>query len=118
MNCVLEFRYVQYSKGSGGITNSNFSHALADGIHRLPVIRLAPTLHLIELISRFTPGGLRKCAQILKCAASKLDRLRIQHQDKSYKILYVTSMSLICCVCAAQIGRCLSRSRPVSEPNP
>ena len=54
-------------------------HPSADRIHGLPVIRLAPMLHLIKLVSRLTPGRFRKRAQIVECAASKLNGLEIDH---------------------------------------
>jgi hypothetical protein len=59
--------------------DSNFPHSSANRIHGLPVVGLAPMLDLVELVSRLTPGCLRKRAQILKRAASELDGLGILH---------------------------------------
>jgi hypothetical protein len=52
---VVELRHLQNSECSGGI--ANFRHPSADGIHGLPVVRLAPMLDLVELMSRLTPGS-------------------------------------------------------------
>jgi hypothetical protein len=60
---------------------SEFPAPSANGIHGLPAVRLAPTLDLIELMSRLAPGSLWECAQIVECAATELERLRIDHQD-------------------------------------
>jgi hypothetical protein len=39
----------------------------------LPIVRLAPMLDPVELISRFTEGRLRKFTQIVECAASEFN---------------------------------------------
>src|SRR4051794_29141455 len=62
----LELRHVQNSECSGGISDADFPHASADGIHRLPIVRLASLLHAIELIPRLAACRLRECAQILE----------------------------------------------------
>ena len=56
-----------------------FPAPLGNGIHGLPVVRLAPALDLVELMSRLALGSLWECAQIVECAASELDRLGIDH---------------------------------------
>jgi hypothetical protein len=61
------------------VANPHFPHPSADHIHGLSVIRLASMLHLIELVSCLTPGRFRKRAQIVECAASKLNGLEIGH---------------------------------------
>ena len=75
INGVVELRHIQHSEYSSGIANSNFPHSSANRIHGFPVVRLAPTLDLVERISRLTAGRLRKRAQILQRAALELDGL-------------------------------------------
>jgi hypothetical protein len=58
---------------------------LADRVHGPPIIWLAPVLHLIELMSRCTPGRLRKRTQIVECAASELDGLGLHHSAEYTK---------------------------------
>jgi hypothetical protein len=89
VDSVIELRHIQHSERSCGISNPNFPHPSADRIHGLPVVGLAPMLDLVELISRLAPGRLRKRAQILQCATSELDGLRIEPLDWLYKILYI-----------------------------
>jgi hypothetical protein len=60
VNGIIELRYIQHSECSCGIANPNFADASANRIHGLPVVRLAPTLDLVKLISRLTPSRLRK----------------------------------------------------------
>ncbi len=79
INGVVELRHIQHSECPRGISNSNFAYPSADGIHGLPVVWLAPMLHLIELMSCLTPCRFRKRTQVLQCAASELDGLRIGH---------------------------------------
>jgi len=55
---VVELRHIQHSKRSRSVANPNFTYPSADCIHRFPVVWLAPTLDLVELISRLTPGRL------------------------------------------------------------
>jgi hypothetical protein len=76
---VVELRHVQHSECSRSVANPNFAYPSADRIHWLLVVWLAPTLDLVELISRLTPGRLRKRAQILKRTASELDGFGIDH---------------------------------------
>ena len=61
----------------------DFLHALSDGVHRLPVIRVKARLHPVKLIPRFTPSGSGKGAQIIKGTALEsqgLDRLSHDHE--------------------------------------
>src|SRR5260221_1391161 len=61
VNRIVELRHIQHPECSRGISNPNFPHPAADRIHGLPVVRLAPMLDSVELISRLTPGRCRKC---------------------------------------------------------
>jgi hypothetical protein len=58
-----------------GIANPNFPDPSADRIHRFPVVRLAPVLDLVELMSRLVTGRLRKRTQIVECATSEFNGL-------------------------------------------
>src|SRR4029453_6977145 len=55
----LRISPLHHPEGSRGITYPDFLHALPDAIHGLPVVRLAPALHSVELISCFTAGRQR-----------------------------------------------------------
>jgi hypothetical protein len=88
VNGITELRHIQHPERSRDIPNPNFPHPSADGIHGLLVVRLAPTLDLVELISRLAASRLRKRAQILQCATSELDGPGIDPYGLLYKILY------------------------------
>src|SRR5258708_30015809 len=80
VNGIIELRHIQHSECSRGIANPNFPHPSANRIHGLPVVRLAPTLDLVELISCLTPGRCRKCTQIVERTASEFNGLRFDHR--------------------------------------
>ena len=64
---VVELCHIQRSEYSRGIANSNFQHSSANRIHGFPVVRLAPVLDPVELISRLTPGRCRNANRLAHC---------------------------------------------------
>ena len=67
---------IDHAECSIHISNPNLSHTLADAIHRLPVVRVHPLLHLEKLVTRFSPRRSRKAAKVVQRSTAELDRLR------------------------------------------
>lgn len=57
--------------------------------HRLPIVRIAPSLQKIELLTGPSSRGLRKAPESVKRISTKLDRLAITHLSCLYNVLYV-----------------------------
>jgi hypothetical protein len=55
--------------------DTNLTHALANGSHRLAVIGVIPALHLIELIASLAAGVSRESLEVLSAAAHPNDPL-------------------------------------------
>jgi hypothetical protein len=70
---IIELRHIRALPR--GISNPNFPHPSANRIHGFPVVRLAPVLDLVELMSRLVTGRLRKRTQIVECATSEFNGL-------------------------------------------
>src|SRR6218665_137425 len=76
---ISELGNVDDPKRPGSIPNPNFLHALAHGVHGLPVVRFLSALYLVELMTCLAPGRKRKSAKVIKGVAPKLDGLGIGH---------------------------------------
>jgi hypothetical protein len=73
---IIELRHIQHPERSCGISKPNFPHPSADRIHRFPVVRLAPMLDLVELITasrRAASGNARKSSSALPRNSTGLD---------------------------------------------
>jgi len=57
------------------IADADFPHAGPDRVHGSPVVRIAATLHLVDLVPGLTPGRCRECAYIIEGAAPEHDGL-------------------------------------------
>ena len=79
VNGVIELRQIQHPECCCGIANPDFPYPSADRIHGLPVVRFAPMLDLVELVSRFTTWRLWKRTQIVECAATEFNGFAIDH---------------------------------------
>ena len=74
-NRLGETRDVNYPIGTRCVSNSYFADALSDRRHRLPVVRIKPALHTINLITGLAASPLRKGANLFKRISKKNDRL-------------------------------------------
>jgi hypothetical protein len=64
VDCVLELCEIDHAMLEPGV-HANLTNAEADGWHRLPVVRIKPTLNASELKSRHLAGFGREAAQIV-----------------------------------------------------
>ena len=76
---ISELGNVDDPERPGCVTNPNFLHTLAHGVHGLPVVRLLAVLNLIELMTSLAPGWKRKSAKIIKGTAPELDGFGIDY---------------------------------------
>ena len=76
---VGKLRHIDDPKRAAGIPNSNFPHAPPNRVHRLPIVGFKATLDLVELVSGFRPGRLRKIPEIIKGVAPECDGFQIGH---------------------------------------
>src|SRR6218665_2525359 len=76
---ISELGNVDDPKRPGSIPNPTFLHALAHGVHGLPVVRFLSALYLVELMTCLAPGRKRKSAKVIKGVAPKLEGLGIGH---------------------------------------
>src|SRR4051812_13477332 len=88
VNGVIEACDIHYPEGSSSITNPNFPCSAAHHCDRLPIIRIVPMLHLVELVSGVPPGRCREGPQIVQRAAPELYRLEMDHR-KNYTIFCI-----------------------------
>jgi tRNA-dihydrouridine synthase A len=91
---IFELRHIQHPEGPRRIPNPNFSYASTNRIHGLPVVGFTTMLDPIELISRFTPGRLRKRTQVVERAASKLNGLEGGHRRTIQNFVYASKYFL------------------------
>jgi len=54
------------------VSDANFPHALAHGGHWLPVFRLEPPLHLVELVSHFLSDSCWERSEVGESATSEI----------------------------------------------
>src|SRR5690554_1448206 len=54
------------------VSDANFPHALANGGHWLPVSRLEPPLHLVELVSHFLSDRRWERSEVSEGATSEI----------------------------------------------
>jgi hypothetical protein len=83
VNGIAERRYVDDPERTGGIADADFPHARPDRVHGPPVVRIAATLQLVDLVPGLTPRHGRECAQIIKGAAPEHDGLEIGHRRRA-----------------------------------
>jgi len=76
-DCLCEARNVNNAERSGGIAHPNLVDASAYGFHRLPVVRIKPSLDLVQLEARTPARAARKPPQRTKRVAKKLDWLHL-----------------------------------------
>lgn len=80
--------HVNNPVGTHIVPHPDFLNPFANRWHRLEVIRLFPTLHLIKLIARILPGILRKISQAFERVTEKsnwLYQIDYTYMDIFYK---------------------------------
>jgi len=75
VNRISDIRHIDDPECAIRIANAYFPNAWTDAPHRLPVIRLPATLHLVDLVSGSAPGADRKPPQIVQGATPEDGRL-------------------------------------------
>src|SRR5581483_877115 len=89
-----ELRHIDDPERTGRVPDSNFLGSLPNGRHRLPVLRLAPVLYLVQLVTGLAPCRNGEGAQVIESTAPEFDRLGTGHPGKPYKILYIVRKGL------------------------
>src|SRR5471030_2221857 len=92
----VELCYINHPECPSFIPNAYFLGARSDGgCHGLPVVRLLPVLHEVNLVAGFTLGGGWEGAQIIKGTATKPYWLR----GKFCRICHGTNIQYFVYIC-------------------
>lgn len=70
-NDIRKFRQIDDPIGARIVMDAYFPHARADGFHRLPVMRIEPCLHALQVQSGPKAGSLRKRPDRLPAVTQK-----------------------------------------------
>jgi hypothetical protein len=72
---ISKLGYVDHPKRSFFLPNPYFADARPDHVHRLPVIRVAALLHLVDLMASLPTGTNRKVAEVVQGTSPEFNGL-------------------------------------------
>jgi hypothetical protein len=89
IDSIGKFRHVDDTERPSGVPNPDFLNPGANPWHGLPVIRLVALLHLVKLMTRFTPCRHREGSKIIERTTPEFDGFAIGHHLSLYNLLYI-----------------------------
>src|SRR5947209_2142155 len=92
IDCVGRSREINHAKRTRCIPHTDFSDALSDRRHRLPVVRIEPALYSFELEPGIVSRPIRKGVEISERTANEDDRL---HPSCLYQFRYNKSRTFV-----------------------